>query len=422
MALGAFLAGLIIAESEYSHHAVGHILPFQQIFTSFFFVSIGMLLDMNFVIHNVLLAVSATVAVIVLKSVLVAVCVLSLGYSLRVAVLTGLALGQVGEFAFILASVGTQMGLVQGADYQLFLAVSLLTMVLTPLLMAIAPKVADALLKWRWPGRIKRGSVLFSPPVPHVVLKDHVVIIGFGVCGRNLAWAADLAGIQYAVIEMNPETVRTERKKGRHIFFGDATQVAVLEQVNIKEARIVVIAVNDPIAARRMVEVIREESGKVYIAARTRYVNEMQPMIDLGADDVIPEEFETSVEIFTRVLRKYLIPHDEIEHFVTEVRSRGYQALRRLSGHKATLSDLKLNLVDSDIGVFRVGEGSPLAGKSLLEADIRRNYAVTVLIVRRDTHVMSNPPTNTVIKHRDLIIVFGRPTDLLRFSEAIKGS
>ncbi len=422
LALGAFLAGLIIAESEYSHHAVGHILPFQQIFTSFFFVSIGMLLDMNFVIHNLFLTVSATLGVVVLKSVLVTLCVLLLGYSLRVAVLTGLALGQVGEFAFILASVGSQMGLVQGTDYQMFLAVSLLTMVLTPLLMSIAPAVADGLLKWGWPARIRRGSLAFSPPVPHVTFKDHVVIIGFGVCGRNLAWAADLAGIQYAVIEMNPETVRTERKKGRHIFFGDATQIAVLEQVNIKEARIVVIAVNDPIAGRRMVEVIREKSGKVYIAARTRYVNEMQPMIDLGADDVIPEEFETSVEIFTRVLRKYLIPHDEIEHFVTEVRSRGYQALRRLSLHKATLADLKLNVVDSDIGVFRVGEGSSLVGRSLLDMDIRRHYGVTILMIRRGTHVMSNPSTNTVIKAKDLVIVFGRPNDLLHFAEAVKGT
>lgn len=421
LALGAFLSGLIIAESDYSHHAVGHILPFQQIFTSFFFVSVGMLLDVNFVMNNIILTISATIAVIILKSVVVMICALLLGYSLRVALLTGLALCQVGEFAFILASAGTQLGLVQGADYQLFLAVSLLTMVLTPLLIACGPGFADRLLRWGWPARIKRGSLIYAPPMPRNTLKDHVVIIGFGVCGRNLAWAADLAGIPYGVIEMNPETVRTERKKGRHIVFGDATQVAVLEQVNVKEARIVVIAVNDPIAGRRMVEMIREESPKVYIAARTRYVNEMQPMIDLGADDVIPEEFETSVEIFTRVLRKYLIPHDEIERFVTEVRSRGYQVLRRLSQHKSTLADLKLNLLDSDIGVYRVAENSPLIGKTLLEADVRRRFGVTILMIRRDLHVMSSPAPNTMIKSQDLIIVFGKPNDLFLFSETVKG-
>lgn len=421
LALGAFLSGLIIAESDYSHHAVGHILPFQQIFTSFFFVSVGMLLDVNFVINNIVLTIYATIAVIILKSVVVTICALLLGYSLRVGLLTGLALCQVGEFAFILASAGAQLGLVQGADYQLFLAVSLLTMVLTPLLIACGPGFADRLLRWRWPARLKRGSLMYAPPMPRTTLKDHVVIIGFGVCGRNLAWAADLAGIPYGVIEMNPETVRAERKKGRHVVFGDATQVAVLEQVNVKEARIVVIAVNDPIAGRRMVEMIREESPKVYIAARTRYVNEMQPMIDLGADDVIPEEFETSVEIFTRVLRKYLIPHDEIERFVTEVRSRGYQVLRRLSQHKSTLADLKLNLLDSDIGVYRVAENSPLIGKTLLEADVRRRFGVTILMIRRDMHVMSSPAPNTMIKSQDLIIVFGKPNDLFLFSETVKG-
>ncbi len=168
--------------------------------------------------------------------------------------------------------------------------------------------------------------------------KDHLIIIGFGVSGRNLAQAARVAGITYVIVEMNPETVRNEKAKGEPIYYGDAAQNAVLQHSNIKDARIVVVAINDPTATRRIIEMVRRLNPKVHLIVRSRFLQEIEPLHELGADEVVPEELETSVEIFTRVLAKYLVPKDEIEEFVAVVRSDGYKMLRNISGKTASFS------------------------------------------------------------------------------------
>ncbi len=421
LALGAFLAGLIISESEYASHAVGHILPFQQVFTSFFFVSIGMLFDVNFLLHNPFIVFTAVAAVIVIKLVVGGAAIAALGYPLRTALLTGIGLAQVGEFAFILSANGVSFGLMSPQGYQLFLAVSLVTMALTPLMMGLGPTIANKITSMQLPERLKAGrGKQEATPVQHY--KNHIVIIGFGVCGRNLAWAARLSGIPYVILDVNPDTVRRERQLGEPIFFGDATQEPVLEQVDIHDARVVAIAVNDPVAARRMVEVIRQASSHVYIITRTRYLNELQPIRNLGADDVIAEEFETSIEIFTRVLNKYLVPQDEIDRFTVEVRSHGYQVLRSLAEEKATLSDLSLSLSDMEIGAYRIPEKSTLDGVTLEESGIRRLFGVTILVIRRGSLTLSNPPSSTTLQSQDVLVVFGEPEQLAKFSNLLKPS
>lgn len=419
LALGSFLAGLIISESEYSDHAVGHILPFQQVFTSFFFVSIGMLLDVSFLMHHPLSVAATTLGVITLKALVLGAILLGMGYSLRTAVPVALGLCQVGEFAFILASNGANVGLIEGTRYQLFLAFSIITMSLAPLVMALSPLVLRRIQRMRLP-----KSIAQRPPEEEArkdTLQDHLVIIGFGVCGRNLAWAAKISGIPYNILEINPETVRSERKKGEPIYFGDATHHAVLHQVAIEKARIAVIAINDPVATRRMVEEIRSASPKVYIITRTRYLHEMTPIQELGANEIIPEEFETSIEIFTRVLKKYLIPEDDIHRFAAEVRSRGYKMLRTLYQPKATMSDLYLNTSDMEVGTYRLPPASPLVGLSMQESDLRKNYGVMVLMIRRDSKVISNPSPQTVLKADDTLVVFGSPEQQVVFSQACKG-
>ncbi len=419
LALGAFLAGLIIAESEYASHAVGHILPFQQVFTSFFFVSIGMLFDVGFLMANPVTTLLATALVIFVKLFAASAVISLMGYPLRTALLTGIGVAQVGEFAFILSANGMSYNLMSPENYQLFLAVSLLTMALTPPMIAIGPALVNRITRWRWPHKILTGrKELEAPPAQH--FKNHIVIIGYGICGRNLAWAARLSGIPYVILDVNPDTVRRERKLGEPIFFGDATHEPVLEQVNIHQARVVAIAINDPVAARRMVEVIRGESPRAYIVTRTRYLHELQPIRDLGADDVIAEEFETSIEIFTRVLQKYLVPVDDIERFTAEVRSHGYQGLRTLSESKSTLSDLKIQLTDMEIGAYRLPEGSPMEEMTLEESGIRRAFGVTVLVIRRGTLTLSNPLPSTKLAAHDVLVVFGEPEQLSKFSALFK--
>ncbi len=408
LALGAFLAGLVISESEYGHQALGNISPFRDVFTSFFFVSIGMLFDGGFLLEHPVLILLITVGVMTLKALLAGFAATLLGFPVRTAILVGFALSQVGEFSFILSKTGVENGLLEGNVYQMFLSVSVLTMAATPFVMALAPRVADFVSSLPLPERLKNGL----QPVQGIKVeskKDHLVIIGFGVNGRNLARAARVGNIPYVIIEMNPEVVRNERAKGEPIYYGDATQEAVLQHADIRDARIAVVAISDPAATRRITELVRRLNPNVHLIVRTRYLQEMKPLHELGANEVVPEEFETSVEIFSRVLGKYLVPRDEIERFIAEVRADGYEMLRGLSGSHASFPDLKLHIPGIEVTALRVKEKSPLAGKTLARTDLRRRFGVTVVAIRRNSQILSNPDGDMQIHAGDVLLVLGSP-------------
>lgn len=413
LALGAFLAGLIISRSEYSHQALSNVFPFRDVFTSFFFVSVGMLLDIRILLAHPAMIVLITLGVIVSKTAIAGFAIMLLGFPLRTAILGGLALSQVGEFSFILSQTGIKYGLLSVNVYQIFLAVSVVTMAATPFIIALSPRVADFLLRLPVPERLKSGL----NPLPEKVdlamkdhLKNHLVIVGFGINGRNLAKAAKMTGIAYVVVEMDPETVKEERTKSEHIFYGDATHEAVLEYSGIRNARVLVLAIPDHVATRRVTSTARRLNPNLHIIARTNYVGEVKPLYELGADEVIPEEFETSVEIFTRVLVKYLIPRDEIEKFVAQVRSSGYEMFRSTSKSSASLADLKIHLPDVEISTLRINEKSPIVQKSLGEIELRRRYGVTLLAIRRGSQILSNPDADTQLCADDVLIVLG-PSD-----------
>ncbi len=411
LALGAFLAGLILSETEYSHQALGNILPFRDTFSSIFFLSIGMLLNVEFLLRHPLSIVLAAALVLAAKTLIAGGATLLLGYPLRTGIIVGLTLCQVGEFSFVLAKAGVAQGLLSGDNYQLFLDVSVLTMALTPFIIAAAPRVADLVLRLPLPARWRTGSFLPAAPSGAAV-RDHLVIVGYGVTGRNLARAAKVGGIPYVIIEMNPETVRRERQKGEPIYFGDATNSEILELAHLPAARIVVVAINDPAATRRIIERVRALHPTVYLIVRTRYLLEMPALYELGADEVIPEEFETSVEIFTRVLRKYLLPKDEIERFVQEVRAEGYRRLRSLPAETPSLADLRPHLKDMEITTVRLADGAPLAGRTLAQMELRKKHGLTVLAVRRDGELVFNPDPDLELLPGDLLILLGAPEKL----------
>jgi CPA2 family monovalent cation:H+ antiporter-2 len=413
LALGAFLAGLIVSETEYSHQALGNILPFRDVFSSFFFISIGMLLDVEFLFNNLGAVLFLTLGVLILKTLLAGTVGLILRFPLRTAVLTGLALSQVGEFSFILSKVGVTQGLLSGDRYHFFLAVTILTMMATPLIMALGPQAVRFALRLPFPPKIKNGTFFYSAvesPLP----RDHLIIIGYGVNGRNLARAARIGGVPYVIVEMNPETALAEKGKGEPIIYGDATQEAVLLSTNIREARIITVVINDPTATRRIIEIARRLNPKVYIIVRTRYVQEVRPLQDLGADEVIPEEFETAVEIFTRLLKKYLVPQEEINRLTAEVRSEGYQMFRATTMSGLSLEEMKRHVPDMDIQTFRVNLYSQAAAKTLAELDLRKKYGVSVLAIRRGAEMLVNPDGEMRGRSEDLWFVMGSPDQLAR--------
>jgi len=187
-----------------------------------------------------------------------------------------------------------------------------------------------------------------------------------------------------------------------------------------------VVVISDPTATRRIIEMARRLNPKVYIIARTRFLQEMKSLYELGANEVIPEEFETSVEIFTRVLGKYLIPRDEIEKFTTEVRADGYEMLRSLSKEPASFSDLKIHLPDFEISTFRVSQKSPLAGKTLAQIQLRKKFGVTLLAIHRDSQIISDPGGDTKFCANDVLVLLGPPNKIAAitrlFHDSDKGS
>lgn len=416
LALGAFLAGLIVSGTEFSHESLGQVIPFRDVFTSLFFVSIGMLLDTRFLWENPLTVLFITLGVLTLKTLTGVGAVRLLGFPLRTAVLTGISLCQIGEFSFILFMKGSEVALLDKGFYQLFLTVAVLTMGVTPFAMSLAPALADRAMRLPLPGRLKQGRDLdrvWKGTGPEGGRIDHLVIVGYGLNGKNIARAAQVAGIPYVILEMNPRTVREKQKEGLPVFFGDASQEAVLEKAAIKEARVLVIVISDPMAVRRITAASRRENPKLHIIVRTRFLSEMKELLSLGADQVIPEEFETSIEIFSRVLARYLIPRNEVERLVAEARAGGYEMLRSLSTATPTsLGDLGSLIQGIDVTTFRLPEGSPLAGRTLAEMELRKRFGITVLAIVRSGGVLSNPDPHTAMAVRDILVVLARPEAL----------
>lgn len=406
LALGAFLAGLVISESEYGHQAFSEMLPLKDIFSILFFVSIGMLLDVNAVLRNPAVVILAVLAILVIKFAVGSLVPVVLGYPLRVGVLVGVALSQIGEFSFVLSREGINYGLISGDGYQVFLASAIITMVFTPFMIQGSPKFSGFVEQLPLPGALKLGRFhedIFEKPE----MKNHVIVVGFGLNGRNVSRVLSASDIPFVVLEINPETIRSEKKRGVPIFYGDASKEAVLTHVSITTARCIVVAISDASATRRIVELARRLNPSVYIIARTRYASEVAPLYSLGANDVIPEEFETSVEIFSRVLHRYFIPVSEIEKHINEIRKGGYEMFRSAQQKYTVFPELKQHLPDIEIETVRIKENSPLAGKTLAEVGLRKKYGVTVLAVQRDKHTITNPSGDTRLLAQDIVVLIG---------------
>jgi len=377
------------------------------VFNSLFFISIGMLFDVRTVLSSPFTVFGAILVVIVVKTLITTGVSIALGQSLRIAIVAGLALAQIGEFSFVLSKVGLSAGLLDTAHYQLFLAVAVGTMTLTPALLAVAPRLA-AVLEGVAPARFASGRA--APLAIHggEPLADHVIIVGYGVNGRNLARVLGRVGIPFIVIELNPQVVRTERERGRPIIYGDATRPEVLEHAGIRTARVVVVAISDAAGTRGTVDVARRINEHVHLIVRSRYVHEMDPLFTLGTDEVIPEEFETSIEIFSRVLHRYLVPRDEIERQIRDIRRSGYEMFRTISAAHGPALGLQRVLTGLAFEVYRVEEGSAVLGREIAESGVRDRSGASILAIHRaDGTMVFNPAPETPIEAEDLCLLLG---------------
>jgi CPA2 family monovalent cation:H+ antiporter-2 len=408
LSLGAFMAGLVVAESEYSHSALEGILPFRDVFTSVFFISVGMLLNIRFFFDNIGLVLLVSFLVIVVKALAAGGATRAIGYPLRPAILVGFGLCQVGEFSFVLAKSGLDYKLLPPDGYQLFLAASILTMTATPFLMTAGSSLVG---KMDAKHRKTADSGIENEASPDNGLADHLIILGYGVGGKLLARAARMAGIHYVILEMNPDTVRHYAAEGEPIIHGDAIHPAVLQHLGVRSARVLAVVISDPAAMRSVTEIARHMNPKLHILVRTRFLGEVAALKELGASDVIPEEFETAIEIFIRVLSAYLVPRGDIERFTHEVRAENYEMLRKVEIPGESLATLQKQMPDLTVSVFALDRGAPLDGVTLQEVNLRQSANITIVAVRRDREVFAHPGGDFRLEPSDAVYVFSSPRD-----------
>ncbi len=407
LALGAFLAGLVVSESRYSSYAFSEMLPFRTIFNALFFISVGMLMDIGFVMEHLGLVLAVSLGVLVLKGAITAFSVRLQGYPMRVAVPVGIGLAQVGEFSFVLERAGAALGMSPGgwgeAGGQVFIAVTVLLMLVTPLLMHLGGKV-----QVRLAARTTGDGPSEAPHADDHALEDHVIVVGYGPGGQRLVRVLRDTGLPFSVIEMNPAKARQAREDGVAVVHGDAVRPHILEHAGIHEAKLCALFIDDSIATRRIVELARQLNPTLQIMARTRYMADIEVLQRAGADVVVPEELETAIRIFTNVLGAYMIPPEEVNMHVAAIRSGNYEVFRG-SIHEAHLMVLQgLDEEGLHSRAVAVREGSPVVGKTLKTLNLRKKYGLTVLAVRRASKTIGNPDGDFVIEADDRLVMVGQ--------------
>ncbi len=421
LALGAFIAGLVLSESEYSHQIVADVLPFRDVFNSVFFVSIGMLLSVSFLLSNIVTVLALVSALIVIKALIILLILRPLGNSLRISTMAAVGLAQIGEFSFILAKAGVIEGLLSDSDYQIFLAAAIISMLSTPFLIKAAPRIGYSLQAMLSPDSLLEPSMIGYDPRKNE-LKGHVVIIGYGLNGRNVSTVLRRNNIAYVVLDLNADTVRKMAAEGEPMLYGDSTRKEVLHRLNLECARVLVVAISDPIATRHTVAQAREINSHLHIIVRTRYMSELSDLYKLGANQVIPEEFETSIEIFSRVLEEYGLARNTIHREVEQVRREGYQILRAPAAPLLEVGTVADALGVASTDTLFIESNSPAVGKTIGELNLRKETGATVITAIRSGKTEINPGPDYKFEPDDIIVLLGNPESIEKALERLSAS
>jgi monovalent cation:H+ antiporter-2, CPA2 family len=405
MALGAFLGGLILADSEFSHQAHAEIRPLRDILAGLFFVSLGMLVDFDTILQNLPVVLGVTLLLVVVKAVGAAAALWAVATPLRIAVTAGIGLAQVGEFSFILGRSGLEVGLLSSGQWQILLAASIATMVVTPALVASAPPIGS------WFARRSTTSAEESEiDVSH--LTDHVVILGFGVGGRLLGRALRQLAIPYVILDLNGATVRAARREGESIFFADATNEDALRGAGVGRARAIVGVLSDPYASVRAVTAVRTLNRDVPIVVRTRYTAEADTMTELGATVAVAEELEASLEVLAQVFARLDVPGNVIEVLVDGFR-RESSGMRQSRAPMQPLESLPSAISETPVASHQLGDGEWAVGRTLADVNLRAETGALVIAVRKNGRHITSPPADLELSAGDVLYLMGDESDIL---------
>jgi CPA2 family monovalent cation:H+ antiporter-2 len=413
MALGAFLAGMVISESEYVSQMVADVTPLRDVFNSLFFVSVGMLVDVQQWLERPLLLAGLVAGVLVVKAVAASVGLLAFVRHPGTAVAAGLGLAQIGEFSVVVGQEAVRVGALDDARYALFLSITVPTMLVTPALLAAARVVGERLEGIRW----TRGEAAAAAPAGDAPAERHVIVVGYGVNGRNVSRALRLLELPHVVVDLNPHLLEEVRAEGSGAVYGDARRDAVLLGAGVARARGLIVAVPDAASTREIVATARRLASEVTIVARTRWVREVDALLELGADEVIPEEFETSLQLTGRVLEMYGASPAVVLREKEALRHGQYGALR--DGAQTRLPSLAELLEHVLLDEVEVAPGSPAVGRTLAELDLRRRTGATVVGIRRHRDVLAAPGPGQRIDEGDVLLVMAAADGIAAVREEV---
>lgn len=320
LAVGAFLAGLVVAGSEYRHQAFSDMVPLRDVFASIFFISIGMLLDISIVINNIGSILLLLAAIMIGKYFVVFLAGLIMRLPARVSILAGVSLAQIGEFAFVLAAAARGTGLLPEVEGNRLIAAAVATMLLTPFAISFGPRLAAGVGRIRVLTRLLNVSSVEEAETAGVDLTNHVIIGGFGFAGFTLASALRECGVPYLIVDINPENIQKAAALGHPVFFGDISSPDVLQKLGISSATELILVINDPGALEKAIKAARDVAPEVHIVVRTPYLLDLETLTKAGAQTVIPAERESAAQVASHVLTRHSVSEDIIIERVASIR------------------------------------------------------------------------------------------------------
>jgi CPA2 family monovalent cation:H+ antiporter-2 len=401
-AFGAFVAGMVLSESEFGHQALSDIIPLRDLFSLLFFAAVGMLLDPAFVMGHLVEIAVLVLAVSVGKGVIFAVIARCFGYGNVIPLAVGLGLFQVGEFSFVLATLGVSTGSIGQDIHSLILTTAIVTMVLTPLVSSQTARLYS--LK----KRLFKPEPLETVNIPDAGLTQHAVIVGGGRVGSRIADALNRFGLPLVVIEADHRRFEVVRGEGIPTVYGDASRDTVLNAAHIAGARLLVVTTPDMVAARAIISLARRLNPKLNIMARTSDQAFLPIFRELQVESVVLPEFEAGLEMTRQSLLHFSVPVTEVHHDAEALRQAMFAPHFDPGQSYRSLIQLRTAEHQFDIKWVPLHDGSPIVGRSLGELEVRKKTGASVVGVIRDDKLIANPEAGFGFLRGDLVAVIGR--------------
>jgi CPA2 family monovalent cation:H+ antiporter-2 len=410
-AFGAFVAGMVLSESDYGHQALNDIIPLRDLFVLLFFVSVGMLFDPSFLIKHWKMVIAAAVLISIIKGTIFSSLALIFKYHNVVPFALGLGLFQVGEFSFVLARVGISTNSISQDLYYLILNTAIITMVLTPVISNFTAPL------YAWRRKSSKKEPLHTISIPNDEISEHIIIAGAGRLGNYIAEILSKFEIDFILIEMDYRKYESAKNKNYPVIYGDASQEVILKAAKVESANLMLITVPNIIISKTIVEQVKKLNQSLHTVARASSIEHLKLLNELGIYEAVQPEFEASLEIARQALIHYDIPRSEIQKFTDLVRRDLYSSLYENKDNYDELTNLQLASKLFDLTWFKIPDNSSLSGKSISELNIRNLTGVSIIGVLRKGALISNPDKDFIFSAGDNIAIIGNSKQISDFKK-----